>query len=377
MKPSSSAWARWRWPGVLAVVAAVVAVAAVVVAPVSDAAPATARPDVVVLASVPGSGLARVLRLPVGGDAPGKELGRLRMRDGDAVARARLTPAGVVAVLDVDKVRGDGSWAAHLVRLAGGQVTTLARGVYSGSWPVVAGGAVLVARGAAGPVLERDVRVDTLAVDEVDVASGKSRELWRGQGWLALPVGVVGGEAVLYRVGPEGAALLAVTRDGKAAGRVREIARVFPMARDFRVDGGALVYLNRDDRDAALWVVDRVEVATGARTRLWSSPHYGMAPVMVGGRLWVNAGVDEGVALAGDRVAARAAVAAARAVLGPGQDDFEVGSTDGRWLGFLRWAPPGAQQQFPLPWVLDATTGARLRVAMPAGERVELVGFVQ
>ena len=55
-----------------------------------------------------------------------------------------------------------------------------------------------------------------------------------------------------------------------------------------------------------------------------------MAPVMVGGRLWVNAGVDDGVAPAGDRVAARAAVAAARTVLGPGQDDFELGSADGR-----------------------------------------------
>jgi len=321
------------------------------------AAEAQAAPEAVVLASAPGSGVVRVLRVPAGlREARGRELGRLRIRE-DGVARGRMLADGaVVVVADVERARGDNSWGAHLFRVAGGEVKTLARGLYSGSWPVLADGAVLVARGAPGPELEREVRVDELAVDRVG-ADGEIQRVWSGRGWLALPLGVVNGETVLYRVGPEGAEIIAAP----AGAKPRIVARIFPMARDFSFDGGALVYLNRDDRDPALWVVDRVDLTTGGRTRLHASPHYGMAPVIVGGRLWINRTPEVGIGPADSRAASP---------MGAGQDELELSS--GRFFGFLHHRAG----DLPEPWLLDGATGAALAIARPAGARVELVAVI-
>ncbi len=259
------------------------------------------------------------------------------------VVRAAPLPGtrAVVAVADEEPSR-DPSWAAYLLRLAPGEAPrVLADRVCHASRPLpTPDGRVLVERGRAGPPRDGELRVDELTVDEIDPAGG-ARTLFRGAGYAAHLAGLAGDEVWLYRVGPEGADLALLSRDGA----LRPVLRVPPFARDFSVDDrGRLVYAGR--RGGA-WTVERVDRA-GALEILDADAGEHPAPFAWAGGPWWNA--------AG---AADAIVLTAR-------------SRDGAWAAGLRHPRAGGMPQ-PI-----AVRAGEAPIALPAppGVRVEIAGFV-
>jgi hypothetical protein len=193
----------------------------------------------------------------------------------DAVVRGDVLSGGRAAVVVADAAGERGDFGAELLRVADdGAVRRLARGVLHASRPLAsADGRVYVERGVAGrwPTPEEAsrgrLRVDELTIDAIDPDTGAARVLYGWSGYALHLSGELGGELVVYRVGPEGADLVAIDR---ASGASRLVTTLLPFARDFTIDAarGAIVMSNRDEHDSRTWVVDRVDLATGARTRL-------------------------------------------------------------------------------------------------------------
>jgi len=230
------------------------------------AAPAVAH------AAAPPAGLAaapRVISSPAGTTEVRDAAGGLRARfvhlPGAAVRVAAL-PSGATAAVADHAPGADRSWgSALLVAPAGGDGALRCDRVYYASRPHAApDGRVLVERGRPGPATPGRLRVDELTLDLIDPDSGRAETVYAARGFEAYVAAVVGSEAIVYLVQPEQASLRAVDL-GSGAERIL-VPSLPPFAHDFTVDGDALVFHDRDD--ARRETLERVELASGARTRL-------------------------------------------------------------------------------------------------------------
>jgi hypothetical protein len=195
----------------------------------------------------------------------------------DAVVRSDVLRSGAVVVV-ADREGPPSDWSSSLHRVdPSGKIALLATGLYHASRPLASvDGAVYVERGANGPWPDRDeaargrLRTDPLHIDAIDPFSGAARTLYTWTGYTLHLAGELAGELIVYRVAFEGADLVAIDR---VSGRSRLVTALVPFARDFLVDEkrGALVMSNRDEHDSHLWVIDRIDLATGFRTRLTSA----------------------------------------------------------------------------------------------------------
>ena len=338
------------------------------VSPRAQAVARAARPALVVVAT-PHDERARQSEVrSVGPDGVGTPLGAVQHAPG-AVVRGDLLGALPVVVADEDGA-ADRDFGAALFAIERQGVRRLVAGVGHARRPLASvDGLVYVERGASGAP-SAGPRVDHLELAAVDPARGAVRVVYTYSGCALHLAGELGPDLVVYRVAATGAAdVLLVER---ASGRSRLVASIVPMARDFTVDRahGALLYVNRDAKDAALWAVERLDLASGLVTRLASARDDAPAPYALPASepVWTAPG--------------RRGLASARgewlAPLGPGFDAVRATSPDGAWLAVLH-VPSEGMDDLAL---VHAPAGARGPLG-PGGvaqlggaERVEALGFV-
>ena len=183
-----------------------------------------------------------------------------------------------VAWVVADEDPGLPDWGASLFEVRAGQGArrVLGRVGHAGRPLASASGAVFVERGRAGtpPTLDEIeqgmLRVDPITIDAYDPRTTATRTLYSSDAYALHLAGEHAGELVVYRVAPDGAALLAID---EASGRSRVVTTLMPFARDFSIDEGrgAIVLSDRDAADPHTWTVERVDLATGARSVLHAS----------------------------------------------------------------------------------------------------------
>jgi hypothetical protein len=288
-----------------------------------------------------------------------------------AVVRGVALADGSVAAIADGLPRRDRSWASVLVRLRAGEAATvLATDLAHASRPVLDGqGGVLIERGAAGELVVGEdgklrMRVDAIAVERVDVASGATTQLYSGSGYTAHVAGVLGGEVVLYRVGPGGADLVAVSLATQA---LRTVVPSWPAAaRDFSVDSkaGTLVVQQADPAQRTN-VLERVDVKTGARTVLATAGDRDLVPFVLptGGVAFTPEG----------GIRSRTIGAGPEIPLAAGAFFWGRASSDGGGFVTGLVVPP---RSLPSPVVVSMATGAVTPLVVPPDARVEIAGFV-
>lgn len=326
-------------------------------APAADESP----PALYAIATRPGAAESRLYVLAGDGrlPAPSSRFAHLP----DAVVRAVALRDGAVAVVaDRDNAR-DLSFAAALLRVSAGGATLLADRVVHASRPLAdPRGTIYVERGRAGrdpsPAEQRAgrLREDALTIDAV-AEDGRVRTVYAWRGYATHLAALLGGELVVYRVGPGMADLIAVD---PASGSARPIAPCEPFARDFSVDDrGRLVFASRD---AGGWTVERLDAQSGAREVLWRGTSQHPAPhAWPGGLAAWNPDSDHGLALESGARFAEAGV-----------DELKALSGDGAWAAVQHDPSPGAMPELELLRVAD---GRRLYLPRPDGERWAIAGF--
>jgi hypothetical protein len=311
------------------------------------------------------------LHLLRAGDA---ELGPPLARIGhlpDGAVRGRRLPDGRVLVAAERRPVRDRSWSGALLLVEpGGAVRELCDRVDHASRPFVTrSGRVFVQRGRPGPAREGELRSDELSLDEVDLATGRTRQVFAAAGFVALLAGETpAGELVVYLVDGRaggGAALLAVSPESGAA---RPLLAALPaFARDFSQAGARLVYGNRDAALRGRWVVEELDLATGAQRRLHAAAEQRLAPhLLPDGDVALASGGGEagGLFTVGGRL---------RAPLGPGLDVVRMAAATGH-LALWHYPPGGGGPDLVLT---DAEARPLARIAGRDGVRLEPVGFVE
>ncbi|HTN82761.1 MAG TPA: hypothetical protein VL242_03725 [Sorangium sp.] len=373
-------------PGALAIAAAAVLVSAGespapalsrvgrLLVPAALAAPGarSSAAKVAILASTPGAARSTLHIAAVGGKKAGPALATLQHLS-DAVVRARVVPRTsiVVATADTSPSR-DRSFNASLFRIEPhAEPVALCDGVVHASRPLVtAAGRVFVSRGVAGPEPPLDgdlarLRVDTLTIDEIDLANGASRTVHSVAGHLAFLAGEWRGDLVIYRVAPGSADIVLVNPDTGATRVV--VPSIPPFARDFSIDAAtaALVFQNRHEVDPGTWVIDQLDLRSGKRARLETSANNGLAP---------HAWPGGGLAYTPDRAAGLLVVGARAAIRGPlgaGVDAIQAVSPDASWVAALHTNPSA----FAVPFAIHAASGEVAAIPAPPGARIAVAGF--
>lgn len=343
------------------------------------AAPATAAargPTVALLVTRPGAGYTSLVLARAGESAAPPPVARFDHTDAAEVKGAILPGTStVIAVADTAETR-DLSFASSLFRVEPHRpAERLCDGVVYASRPLVtAAGRVFVSRGSAGPdpALAPDApklaaREDALSIDEIDPATGSARTVHTFSGYLAFLAGEHEREILVYRIGAAGADLVGVDQD---TGKLRVIApSLLPFARDFSVDAarGIVVFQERDERDSGTWVVDRMSLTTGARSRLAASSSMSLSPsVWPGGGVAYSPDSRSGLKLLGRDL---------KEIHGPtsdGVDQVQAVSKDGAWVAALHTRP----SQLPIAFAIESSTGRTLALTAPTGARVAIAGFV-
>lgn len=295
----------------------------------------------------------------------------------EAVVRGAVLPGGssVVVVADTIPAR-ELSWAASLLMVEPAKAPrSLTDRVYHASRPLVTpDGRVFVQRGSAGAIVSNTgqsapLRVDDLTIDEVDPSSGSTRSILHWKGYETHLAGALDHELIVYRVGPQGADLVAVHMD---TAKVRVVVPSWPpMARDFSVDETqrAVVVQQLDPGPPRRWVVEQVSLASGVRRLLASSPHRDMVPYA-----WPDGGVLVNPA---DRRGPRVVSSSISGIqlgglAGSGVLWLRATSTDRAWITGS-WAVPGS---LPVGVVVRASDGRVLTVPSQEGHRVDVLGVV-
>ena len=343
------------------------------------AAPASAAargPTVALLATRPGAGFTSLVLARAGESAAPVPVARFDHADGAEVKGAILPGTStVIAVADTAETR-DLSFASSLFRVEPHRpAERLCDGVVYASRPLVtAAGRVFVSRGTAGPepALAPDAsklaaREDALSIDEIDPTSGRARTVHTFSGYLAFLAGEHEREILVYRIGAAGADLIGVDAD---TGKVRVVApSLLPFARDFSVDTArdAVVFQERDERDSGAWVIDRMSLTTGARTRLAVSNSMSLSP-----SVWPGGGVAYAPDSRGGLALIGRDMKPIHAPTGDGVDQVQALSPDGAWVAALHTRPG----QLPIAFAIESTTGRTLALTAPAGARVAIAGFV-
>jgi hypothetical protein len=340
--------------------------------PHAQAAARATRPPLVVVATPHDERARRSEVRLVGPDGAATPIGAVLHAPG-AVVRGDLLGVLPVVVAD-EEGAADRDFGAALFAVERQGARRLVAGVGHARRPLASdGGLVYVERGASGSASGPGGRIDSLELVAVDVATGVTRVLYTYSGLALHLAGELGSDLVVYRVAAAGNAdVLLVER---ASGRSRLVASIVPMARDFTVDRqrGALLYVNRDAKDADLWAVERLDLASGLVTRLATARDDAPAPYALPSSdpVWTAPG--------------RRGLASARgewlSPLGPGFDAVRATSADGAWLAVLHVASFESEGMDDLA-ILHAPAGPRGPLG-PGGvarlggaERVEALGFV-
>jgi hypothetical protein len=274
-----------------------------------------------------------------------------------AVVRGDFAGGGAWVVADEEGAR-DPDWGAALYRVDAHGVVRALGSVGHARRPLAAGGAVYVERGASGPlpsaaeVRAGRLRLDHVSIDAVDAATLARRHVYDADVYALHLAGEHAGELVVYRVDPAGTSLVAVDERTGAARTIRTVA---PFARDFSIDGGSVVF---SDRDAAAWTVERVDLAAGTDTRLETARAAQPAALAFGGRLAWSAEGRRGLAIDGRVIAP----------LGAGFDAPEMADPAGAWLAVLH---VGAG--FDHEALVDVARGRAVR--LDQGERVTVIAL--
>jgi hypothetical protein len=327
--------------------------------------PALRAPLVAIFATIPGATTTSLYVAHAGDPAPSAPVTSF-VHLPNAVIRGATLPGTATVLAAADTRPGqDASFNASLLRLdARGGVKPLCDRVAHASRPLVtARGRVFVARGAAGPSRgDQEMRIDTLTVDEIDPATGAARTVLSYNGYLTYLAGAVGDDLLVYRVNPTGADLVRVDPD---KGVIRPVLpALLPFARDFSVEAkqGSVVFQERDEHKSRTWVVDRVDLATSARTRIASGASPTLSPYALADGRVAYSPEARGLGFIGE--------ARPRAPLGPGVD--AVRDAYGSTLAVLHTVAG----KLPVAYTFDVASGAAAALPAPEGTRVEIAGFV-
>jgi hypothetical protein len=233
-----------------------------------------AAPDVALLSTAPEAEVTELRFQPLGDPRLTAPVARLSHVPLETVLGAVVPGTRRVVAIAVTEPRKDLSFASSLFLLEAGKPTrTLCDRVALSTRPLVtAEGRVFVQRGRA-----TEDRIDALSIDEVDLRTGKTREVLAFRGYTAFLAGNVGRELLVYRVGTEGADLVAVHAD--ALGVRVLIPSLPPLARDFALaaDGKSLLY-TQGDSTSGQWYLERLDLRSLTRTRLAEGPTMALLP---------------------------------------------------------------------------------------------------
>jgi hypothetical protein len=256
----------------------------------------------------------------------------------------------------------DLSFAAVLTVVSpGAPQRLLASQVVLASRPVVMGQRLFVQRGTAGPpTTDGTVRVDALELTEVDVGSGRLRTVFSTRGFWTHVAGTFGRELIVYVSEPRGARLVAVHVETLAVRTL--LASLAPLAHDFAVDPASkAVFFSIADPGVERWFVERVDLLSGARSRIAEGDVVALLPTVLPGGVAFSPGPGRGLSFIGKDTLALAP-------RGPGFERVHF-VVEGLAVGLHE--DPGA---LPRPFAVRLRDGAERLVAWPEGVIVEPVG---
>ena len=230
-----------------------------------------AAPDVALLSTAPDSEVTELRFQPLGDLHLAAPVARLSHVPQETVLGTLIPGTRRVVATAVAEPHRDLSFASSLFLLEANKPARLLcdRVALSTRPLVTVDGRVFVQRGQPTE--------DALTIDEVDLRTGHTRELLSFHGSTAFLAGSLGREVLVYRVGPQGADLVAVHAD--ALGVRVLIPSMQPLARDFAVaaDGKSLLY-TQGDSSTGQWYLERLDLQTLTRTRLAEGPTMALLP---------------------------------------------------------------------------------------------------
>ncbi len=233
-----------------------------------------AAPEVAVLSTGAEAEFTELRFQPLGDSRVAPPVARLAHVARESVLGSLIPNSRRVVVTAVTEPRKDLSFASSLFLLEPNKpARVLCDRVALGNRPLVTiDGRVFIQRGKPG-----ENRVDALSIDEVDVRTGRTREVLAFTGYTAFLAGSIGRELLVYRIGTNGADLVAVHADALG---VRVLIPSFaPLARDFAVsaDGKSLLY-TQGDPVTARWFVEKLDLQSLTRSRLAEGPDIALLP---------------------------------------------------------------------------------------------------
>ena len=280
-----------------------------------------------------------------------------------AAVRGAMSPGTdqFLAIADTSP-RRDPSFAASLFILtATAPARRLCDDVVHASRPLVApDGRVFVVRGAAGPDILPDPRLDFLRIDEIDRDTGVARTIHQHTGQFLHLAGWHDETILAYRIAADSADLVAI--DAAPPHAVHPLADIPPFARDFSVDRDHLVFHDRDEDDPHTWHIERLDLRTAALTAVASAADMRAQPFAAADEIFAHG--PRGLTRTG-----HAPLAAPCAGAPDCLDVVRIAHT--RWLAGLHVRP----NTLPRPFILDAVTGAATMAPAPDAW-IDLVGFL-
>lgn len=248
----------------------------------------TATPEVALLTTVPDAEATELRFQPMAEPALAAPVARLTHVPFEDVFGALIPGTRRVVATAVTVPSKDKSFASSLFLLEANKKPKLLcdRVVLANRPAVSAEGRVFIARG------KNDA---PLTVEEVDVDTGKTRELLSWRGSAAFIAGTLGREVLVYRVSSTGADLVAVHADALG---VRVLIPAMPaLARDFvlTADRSALLY-TQGDETTGRWYLERLDLKTLIRTRHAEGPSMALLPTpLPDGRIAFAPGEGQGL----------------------------------------------------------------------------------
>ena len=251
----------------------------------------TATPEVAVLSTAPDSEVSELRFQPLGETTVAPVAARVFHLPRESVLGALVPGTRQVLAVVATANQKDLSFASSLFLLEAGKPARLLadRIALSTRALVTPEGRVFVQRGRPG-----EDRIDALTIDEIDLRTGRAREVLAFSGYTAFLAGHLGRELLVYRVGPQGADLIAVHAD--ALGVRVLIPKLVPLARDFALsaDGRSLVFTEGDP--SGHWFIERLDLLTLARSLLAEGTTMALLPTpLPDGRIAFSPGLGLGL----------------------------------------------------------------------------------
>ncbi|MDP3277033.1 MAG: hypothetical protein Q8Q09_17710 [Deltaproteobacteria bacterium] len=313
---------------------------------------------------------------------PLRELGTIRMTPSSAWRGALYQNAGRSAVLVVGATLplSSTSYDSALFLVENGTSRTLVTGLAHASGPLVTErGVVLVQRGRDGqepsfPATGGQAlaeRVDSLEISAVDLSTGVTRSVWRGEGPLAyLATALHDNRVLIYHMAPEGAYLR--TLDTETRETTTVMGPMPALARDFSYDKlrNEVTFVRAERVGSETYEIVTVALSNGAsRVRLRSPNEHLMPRVLRDGEIAFSSANDQGLSL----LRASDTEGHSLAPLGAGSDAVVAEDGRGAWLAVRHLDPQTRLDSFAI-----VHRGTRQQFTFSdANAPVELVGFWQ